>query len=149
MRERQISARRRAEIHSRAYDRCEYCQTPLAYSPDPFVIEHILPLAGGGSSRSDNLALACHGCNGHKAAATTALDAETEELAPLYHPRHDRWRDHFAWSPNGTRMIGLTAIGRATIARLRLNRPGLINLRRVLEASDEHPRMNPVEASDL
>jgi hypothetical protein len=36
-------------------------------------------------------------------------------------------------------MVGLTPIGRATIARLELNRPNVVNLRRLLVAFQEHP----------
>jgi hypothetical protein len=36
-------------------------------------------------------------------------------------------------------MIGLTPVGRATIDRLQLNREGVINLRRILRAIEEHP----------
>ena len=40
---------------------CEYCQFPMAYSPDGFHIEHIIPIRLGGSNEMDNLALACDG----------------------------------------------------------------------------------------
>jgi hypothetical protein len=33
----------------------------------------------------------------------------------------------------------MTAVGRATIVRLQLNRAGLVNQRRVLRAMGEHP----------
>jgi hypothetical protein len=57
-------------------------------------------------------------------------------MVPLYHPRQHSWSDHFAWNEDATIMLGRTPIGRATIERLRLNRPGVVNLRRVLrEAS--------------
>ncbi|GIL15393.1 MAG: hypothetical protein BroJett039_05660 [Chloroflexota bacterium] len=61
----------------------------------------------------------------------------------MYHPRQQRWRDHFAWSDDFTLIIGLTPIGRATIEALQMNRKPIINLRRVLYAMREHP---PAEA---
>ncbi len=36
-------------------------------------------------------------------------------------------------------MLGITAIGRATVALLQTNREGVINMRRVLAVMDEHP----------
>jgi hypothetical protein len=57
----------------------------------------------------------------------------------LFHPREQRWDEHFAWNDDFTLMVGLTPMGRATIAALQLNRPGLVNLRRVLYAIGEHP----------
>lgn len=35
--------------------------------------------------------------------------------------------------------VGLTPTGRATVEALRLNRPGLITVRRALYAAGEHP----------
>jgi hypothetical protein len=49
------------------------------------------------------------------------------------------WEDHFAWNDDFTTVLGLTPTGRATVAALSLNRAGLINLRRVLYAVNEHP----------
>jgi len=40
-------------------------------------------------------------------------------------------------------IIGLTPSGRATVEALDLNRSSLINLRRVLRASGEHPPHTP------
>jgi hypothetical protein len=41
-----------------------------------------------------------------------------------------------------TAVIGLTATGRATIQELKLNRAGVINLRRVLFTMSEHPPLD-------
>ncbi|HVG08313.1 MAG TPA: hypothetical protein VNM67_11445 [Thermoanaerobaculia bacterium] len=61
------------------------------------------------------------------------------EIVPLFHPRRDRWNDHFIWSHDFTRVVGLTPEGRATVEALQLNRPGLVNLRRALFRCGEHP----------
>jgi 5-methylcytosine-specific restriction endonuclease McrA len=50
-------------------------------------IEHLIPLASGGSSGEENLWLACAWCNSFKAAKTHAIDPETGEEAPLFNPR--------------------------------------------------------------
>lgn len=70
-------------------------------------------------------------------------DQVTQTKVPLYNPRKDQWNNHFAWDESYTVVVGLTAIGRATINELQLNRSGLINLRQVLYAMDEHPPCNP------
>jgi hypothetical protein len=51
-----------------------------------------------------------------------------EQRVPLYHPRRDRWFEHFAWHEDDTLVIGLTPTGRA-----------VVNLRRVLSLLDLHP----------
>jgi hypothetical protein len=50
-----------------------------------------------------------------------AVDPDTQAIVPLFNPRTQRWFDHFRWSEDGTRVIGRTAIGRATVAALKLN----------------------------
>lgn len=134
-----IPATVRELVARRAHFRCEYCRAPRRYSPAPFEIEHIIPLAGGGGDEDINLAFACGGCNGFKATATLAADIESGELVALFHPRLDLWSEHFAWCAGGTMLLGLTAVGRATISRLRLNREELVNLRGVLVAFGEMP----------
>jgi 5-methylcytosine-specific restriction endonuclease McrA len=76
----------------------EYCQTPLAYSPDPVVLDHIQPVTQGGLDALENLALSCWGCNGHKAAGARALDPQDGRLVPLFRPRKQKWAEHFHWS---------------------------------------------------
>jgi len=80
----------------------------------------------------ENLAFACQECNNRKYAAVEAIDPIDGSVVPLFNPRRDAWRDHFEWSDDRLRIIGQTPTGRATIGRLQLNRPGVVNLRRVL-----------------
>lgn len=49
------------------------------------------------------------------------------------------WQNHFTWSSNFTELIGISSIGRATIETLRLNRAGIINIRRLLFLDGLHP----------
>lgn len=145
MREPRSGAGQRRAIAERAGGRCEYCLTPAAYSSDPFSVEHIRPRAVGGTNHSSNLAYSCLGCNNFKYTAMEATDPATGETVSLYHPRKHRWRDHFAWSEDLLELTGLTPIGRATIRKLQLNRPGVVNLRRVLRLEGEHPPLGSVE----
>jgi hypothetical protein len=48
----------------------------------------------------------------------------------LYHPRRDRWVEHFAWDESGLRITGLTPVGRATVTGLNLNNDVIIEARR-------------------
>jgi hypothetical protein len=57
----------------------------------------------------------------------------------LFNPRRQIWREHFAWTPEGDRIIGLTAVGRATTVALNLNRPALVKARQVWVAAGWHP----------
>jgi HNH endonuclease len=126
-------------VAHRAYFCCEYCLSQHGLSNDDFAVEHIIAKAQGGGDALDNLAFACQGCNSRKYTAIEAIDPVSNTLVPLYHPRHDVWGNHFIWSDNFEEMIGLTPTGRATIGRLDLNRPRLVNLRRALRIAGEHP----------
>lgn len=100
-----------------------------------FEVDHILPRRAGGGNTLENLCLSCPTCNRHKAGRTQARDPETGELAPLFHPKRDRWRAHFKWNMSGTRLLGLTPTGRATAELLRFNRPKMMMVRLFWRAS--------------
>jgi hypothetical protein len=102
-------------------------------------VEHIIPLAKGGTYDLENLAWSCQGCNSRKYVTIEALDPVTGQTVPFYHPRRDRWVEHFAWNEDDTWIIGLTLTGRATGEELQLNRLGVMNLCRVLSFMDLHP----------
>jgi HNH endonuclease len=139
MSEPQITAQLKAEVAQRANGCCEYCRSQAQFSPDPFSIEHIMPRSQGGTDNSNNLALACQGCNNRKYTHIKGRDPINGELVPLYHPRNQLWEAHFVWNEDFAIVVGLTPTGRATIERLQLNREGVVNLRRVLRAINQHP----------
>ena len=85
-------------VIERAKKRCEYCQSWMHNAIHPFNIDHIIPEKGGGANHPDNLALSCGGDNNNKRDNITALDPQTKETVPLFHPRKDKWSAHFAWS---------------------------------------------------
>ena len=134
-----IPAVLRRQVRARAQGLCEYCRCSALFTTAAFHCEHILPREAGGEATLDNLAWACPWCNARKYTKTHAPDPQTGHLVPLFHPRRQRWARHFAWSEDFIVIIGRTAVGRATVAALHLNRPELINLRRVLRAVGEHP----------
>ena len=96
MTDKRPSAELRQQVFERARGCCEYCRSQARYASQTFSAEHIVPRAKGGLTELVNLALACQGCNNHKYQKIEALDPATNELAPLYHPREDRWGEHFA-----------------------------------------------------
>lgn len=98
-----------------------------------------MPEAKGGLTEEGNLWLACPVCNGFKGDRTTALDPLTGETVALFNPRRHRWQEHFAWTAEGDYIIGQTAIGRATVAVLKLNRPLLVRARRLWSRIGVHP----------
>jgi hypothetical protein len=139
MPENRVTAQQKKTVAERARGCCEYCASQARFAVQPFSAEHIIPKSQGGRTTLDNLALACQGCNNYKYTKTEGRDPVSGASVPLYHPRQQRWRDHFAWNDDFTLVIGLTPIGRATIEALQLNRDGVVNLRRILYAMGEHP----------
>ena len=47
-----------------------------------------------------------------------------DEVVYIFNPRQQRWNTHFVW--NAVEAIGLTAIGRATVQALDLNRSTIV-----------------------
>jgi hypothetical protein len=139
MAEERVTDSVRALVTERARGCCEYCRCQAAYSAQPFSVEHVMPRKRGGGSSEGNLALSCQGCNNHKYTKTQAPDPIGGELAPLFNPRAQRWRDHFTWSHDASVVIGLTPTGRATVVALQINRYPVVNMRRVLYAHGVHP----------
>jgi hypothetical protein len=107
-------------VFQRAGGRCEYCALSQTGQEARFHVDHIRPLADGGATRLENLALACVSCSLRKGARRTALDPLTRKRVPLFHPRTQTWSDHFQWK--GCRLVGISATGRATVDMLKINR---------------------------
>ena len=107
-------------VRAAAGYRCGYCLSPQRLVMARLEIEHVVPLAAGGTSDESNLWLSCPLCNRAKGSQTAAFDPASGEEATLFHPRTQRWADHFRRSPDGLRIVGLTPIGRATVAALDL-----------------------------
>src|SRR5262245_55549990 len=137
MAEKRLTPEERRLILARARGSCEYCRSQERFATQPFSVEHIRPRSQQGETSPGHRELACQGCNNPKSTKTLGTDPATEEAVPLFHPRKQRWRDHFAWSKDSAMILGLTPTGRATVETLQLNREGLVNLRRLLRAAGE------------
>jgi hypothetical protein len=122
-----MDAATRDLVRQRAGDRCEYCRLHQEHSGLRHHIEHIMAKQHGGADDADNLALACHRCNLHKGTNLTGIDPRTGEVTPLFHPRRDRWSDHFTFE--GARIDGISAAGRATVQVLSMNDARRLELR--------------------
>ena len=118
---------------------CEYCHASEKWQYVRFTLDHIVPIDQGGKNDLENLALACFHCNRRKWNRQTANDPETNQSVLLFNPRRDLWGQHFIWSSDGTRIVGLSPTGRATVAALALNRERVIDIRRADRQIGRHP----------
>lgn len=112
----------RARVRERAEGRCEYCFLPEDADLIRFEIDHVIAEQHSGKTELDNLAYACFDCNKRKGPNIASIDPETNTRTWLFHPRTQKWTDHFRLSLDGT-LTGLTAEGRATVFLLQLNEP--------------------------
>ena len=83
---------------------------------------------------AENLCLSCFQDNTFKAVNVAGYDPLTGDLTELFHPRRDRWVEHF--DVDEGRIVGKTALGRTTVDVLRVNLPERIEHRRLLAALD-------------
>lgn len=134
-----LSEALRQFVRSRAGNRCEYCLSHQNYVMGQFHVDHILPVARGGTDHEGNLCLACELCNLYKWAKTEGVDPLTSVVMKLFNPRLQKWLDHFSWSEDGLEIVGLTPIGRATVDALRLNNPLAVTVRRNWIKAGWHP----------
>jgi hypothetical protein len=104
-----------------------------------YAFDHIIPFSLGGKTVFLNLAYSCGSCNSYKNQKVIGLDEVDNIEVSLFHPRIQKWTEHFTWNDDFTKMIGLTSIGRATIKSLKLNRKEVMNFRRILVVVKEHP----------
>jgi len=117
-------------VRQRAGYRCEFCHLPEAPFDLKHEIDHVVPKKNRGPTDPSNLALCCARCNLYKGTDLSGIDPDTGRIERLFNPRQDAWDVHFQW--NGPILIGLTAIGRTTIAVLKINQPQRIQIRSLL-----------------
>jgi HNH endonuclease len=144
MTRRRIPRSLRQRVVAESRNRCAYCHTLTAITGARLVIDHILPEAAGGQAVWENLCVACHSCNEFKGAQVEAQDPLTDERMPLFHPHQQRWREHFCWSEDGSKIVGLTPTGRATVAALNMNHPLIVEARHRWARVGWHPPRDDV-----
>jgi hypothetical protein len=130
-----MDASARQLVRERAGHCCEYCRMPERHSALRFHIDHILPRQHGGTDAVENLALACPECNLRKGPNLTGMDPDTGIVTRLFHPRTDRWEQHFV--RDGATISGLTPVGRTTAWLFEINSPDRLQWRQSLLDSNQ------------
>ena len=134
-----ISNENRMKVREQYNFRCGYCGVREIDVGSALEIDHFQPTSQRGSDELDNLVYACPACNRYKAVQQTAVDPLTNQTVSLFHPQQQRWLDHFVWNEDATQIVGTTAIGRATVEALKMNRSQLLRVRRMWVKMGEHP----------
>jgi hypothetical protein len=132
-----VSVRLRRLVIQRAHSICEYCLIHQDDACFSFHIDHIVSRKHRGPTTSTNLALSCLRCNVAKGTDPGAFIGRPPRLIRLYHPRQERWHQHFRLA--AARIIPLSDEGRATVSLLDLNAPDRLLLRKALIKAGRYP----------
>jgi HNH endonuclease len=117
-------------IRNLAGNRCEYCKIPQGPPRMRHVLDHVIATQHGGQTVTSNLALCCPRCNQFKGPNIAGIDPDTGQLTRLFHPRTDIWAAHFRY--RDIILLGLTDVGRTTVAVLAINQPMRLLARQAL-----------------
>jgi HNH endonuclease len=109
----------RRAVRERSRECCEYCLIPESMTWAVHTVDHIIAEKHGGATSAENLAIACAICNSRMGSDLASIDEQTGAIVPLFHPRRDRWVEHFRLVRG--RIEPLSATGRATVRLFRLN----------------------------
>ena len=118
-------------IARRASHRCEYCKAPEVVFNFPFEVEHIVPLSWQGSNDEANLALACRSCNLRKGNRISGVSSGSNIEVSFFHPRGDRWSEHFQVNIESGEVLGRTLVGEVTVEYLEINSPAQVAARQL------------------
>jgi len=116
-----IPAALRRFVRERASGLCEYCLLHQKHAFFTFQVDHVISRKHGGKTVAANLALACFPCNVAKGSDLGSMTGNPRRLVRFYHPREDRWSDHFLLQ--GARIAPLTGVGAVTVRLFCLNAP--------------------------
>src|SRR5690349_8943454 len=105
----------------------------------PHEIDHVISRKHGGTGEPDNLAFACYLCNRYKGSDIASLHPKKCQLVRLFHPRQDRWREHFRI--NGPTIVPLTDVGVVTSELLLLNLAAWVVERQLLQSLGRYPKI--------
>ena len=125
-----ISSSLRKTVYKRANNRCEYCLISQVATFASHQIDHIIAQKHEGLTKLDNLALSCTLCNQYKGSDLTSIDSKTGKIVPLFHPRQDKWLEHFHVTEG--KIIPKTAKGRVTAKLLQFNTKERVEERKLL-----------------
>ena len=125
-----ITLELRGKVARRAGHRCEYCRIHEDDAGFAHQVDHIISRKHGGASVDGNLAYACVLCNRAKGSDIASIDPFTGEMVRLFHPRLDRWNDHFRF--RAETVEPLSAEGRVTVRLLALNTADRLAERRAI-----------------
>ena len=131
----------RREVADRAQNHCEYCLLDQRDALYKHEVDHIIPEKHRGQTVLDNLCLACLECNRYKGSNFGSFAPETGQVALLFNPRRQIWREHFRL--NAARIIPLSPEGRVTVFILNVNDELRVQERWALIRAGTYP---PVEA---
>ena len=106
-------------VVERAGGYSEYCLLHEDFAASSHQVEYVIAEKHGGQTALDNLALSCTVCNRRKGSDISSIEPETANLVSLFNPRIQQWSDHFHL--HGVYIVGLTEVGRTTVAFLLLN----------------------------
>lgn len=132
-----VPAALRRQVWERATGLCEYC---LLHERDDWVgfqIEHILSKKHGGRTALPNLALACLDCNVAKGSDLGSMTRSAGILIPFYHPRRDKWTQHFQL--HGHRIVPLTETGEVTCRIFGFNAQKRLLKRHAIAMAGQYP----------
>lgn len=132
-------------VADRASRCCEYCLLHEDDAYSPHQIDHIISRKHGGSSEAENLAYACLRCNAWKGSDLGSRHETTGQLIPFFHPRRQRWNDHFRLT--GGLIEPLTEEGIVTARLLKLNLDKRVIERTLLIALGRYPRLERISTS--
>ncbi len=133
----EVSEALRRQVADRAFHVCEYC---LVHEEDVYhgcEVDHIRSFKHAGLTVVENLAFACFHCNRHKGTDLGSVGVRIGALVRFYHPRNDRWSEHFQWSEG--RIEPLTDIGEVTARLLEFNHPERVGFRKMLADTGRYP----------
>jgi hypothetical protein len=69
-------------------------------------------------------------CNRHKGPNVAGIHPSDGTVVALFHPRRDRWDEHFRW--DGATVVGITPAGIVTVIVLAMNHPDFVAVREAL-----------------
>ena len=117
---------------------CEYCLVSVESRFLRFHVDHIISIKHSGKTEAPNLAYTCSTCNYFKGTDIVSIvNYPNLEFARLFHPRLDKWHEHFELKD--AEISPMTPIGKVTANILQFNTSQRIKDREQLITLGEYP----------